>query len=33
LKLDRDHFSIIVSMSAKVDDPLTHAMVEMMTKK
>jgi dipeptidyl aminopeptidase/acylaminoacyl peptidase len=29
----RDHFSIIIQMGSKADDPLTKAMVEFMTKK
>jgi len=33
MKMDRDHFSIIISMATKADDPLTKAMVEFMTKK
>jgi acetyl esterase/lipase len=33
MKLDRDHFSIIIQMGMKADDPLTKAMVEFMTKK
>ena len=33
MKLDRDHFSIIIQMAAKADDQLTKAMVEFMTKK
>lgn len=33
MKLDRNHFSIIIDMGTKADDPLTKAMVEFMTKK
>jgi acetyl esterase/lipase len=33
MKLDRDHFSIVIQMGLKADDPLTRAMVEFMTKK
>jgi acetyl esterase/lipase len=33
MKLDRDHFSIIIQMGMKADDQLTRAMVEFMTKK
>jgi len=33
MKLDRNHFSIIIEMGLKADDPLTRAMVEFMTKK
>ena len=33
MKLERDHFSIIIQMGMKADDPLTRAMVEFMTKK
>lgn len=33
MKLDRDHFSIVIQMASKADDPLTKAMVEFMTKK
>lgn len=33
MKLDRNHFSIIIEMGTKADDPLTKAMVEFMTKK
>ena len=33
MKLDRDHFSIIIQMASKTDDQLTKAMVEFMTKK
>lgn len=33
MKLERDHFSIIIQMAAKADDPLTQAMVEFMTRK
>ena len=32
MKLERDHYSIIRQMGTKPDDPLTKAMVEMMTK-
>lgn len=32
MKLERDHYSIIRQMGTKSDDPLTKAMVEMMTK-
>jgi acetyl esterase/lipase len=32
MKLERDHYSIILQMGTKPDDPLTKAMVEMMTK-
>lgn len=33
MKLDRNHYSIIIQLAAKADDPLTRAMVEFMTKK
>ncbi len=33
MKLDRNHFSIVIEMGMKADDPLTRAMVEFMTKK
>jgi len=33
MKLDRNHFSIIIEMGLKADDPLTRAMVAFMTKK
>jgi acetyl esterase/lipase len=33
MKLDRTHYTIIVEMGTKADDPLTKAMVEFMTKK
>jgi len=33
MKLDRNHFSIIIDMGTKADDQLTKAMVEFMTKK
>ena len=33
MKLDRDHFSIVIQMASKMDDELTKAMVEFMTKK
>jgi acetyl esterase/lipase len=33
MKLDRNHFSIIIQMGTKADDPLTRAMVEFMAKK
>jgi len=33
MKLDRDHFSIVIQMGTKADDQLTRAMVEFMTKK
>jgi acetyl esterase/lipase len=33
MKLDRDHFSIIIKLAADADDPLGKAMVEFMTKK
>lgn len=33
MKLDRDHYTIIRSMATNVDDPLTKAMLEFMTKK
>jgi dipeptidyl aminopeptidase/acylaminoacyl peptidase len=33
MKLERDHFSIIIQMAGKADDQLTKAMVEFMTKK
>jgi hypothetical protein len=33
MKIDRDHFSIVIQMGTKADDPLTRAMVEFMTKK
>ena len=33
MKLDRDHFSIVIQMGMKADDQLTKAMVEFMTKK
>ena len=33
MKLDRDHFSIVIQMASKMDDELTRAMVEFMTKK
>lgn len=31
MKLDRDHFSIIINLAASADDPLTKTMVEFMT--
>ena len=33
MKLERDHYSIIINMASKSDDQLTKAMVEFMTKK
>jgi acetyl esterase/lipase len=33
LKLDRDHYTIIIRLAASADDELTKAMVEFMTKK
>ncbi|HKB06133.1 MAG TPA: alpha/beta hydrolase [Gemmataceae bacterium] len=33
MKLDRDHFSIVIRLAASADDPLTKAMVEFMGKK
>jgi poly(3-hydroxybutyrate) depolymerase len=33
MKLDRDHYSIIIQMGTKADDQLTRAMVEFMSKK
>jgi acetyl esterase/lipase len=33
MKLDRNHFSIIIEMGTKADDQLTKAMVEFMTRK
>jgi poly(3-hydroxybutyrate) depolymerase len=33
MKLDRDHYSIVIQMGTKADDPLTKSMVEFMTKK
>jgi hypothetical protein len=33
MKLDRNHFSIVIQMGTKADDPLTRAMVEFMAKK
>jgi acetyl esterase/lipase len=33
LKLDRDHYSIIIRLAASADDELTKAMIEFMTKK
>jgi acetyl esterase/lipase len=33
MKMDRDHFTIVIQMGTKADDPLTKAMVEFMTKK
>jgi acetyl esterase/lipase len=33
MKLDRNHFSIIIEMGTKADDQLTRSMVEFMTKK
>jgi acetyl esterase/lipase len=33
IKVDRDHFSIIIKLATDADDPLGKAMVEFMTKK
>jgi poly(3-hydroxybutyrate) depolymerase len=33
MKLDRDHFSIVIQMGTKADDELTKAMVAFMTRK
>ncbi|HJZ94834.1 MAG TPA: alpha/beta hydrolase [Gemmataceae bacterium] len=33
MKLDRDHYSIIIRLAASADDPLTKAMLEFIAKK